>query len=122
MPSVHSVTWDLVISLHEDIIQSSPLSPLISNIILAFVSFGFCRLLWSVFTRKGKLSTTIPEVEGGVPFLGQVFNMVKGSPWDLMTTWTQMYGSILRFKLFGKDAVVVADPDLLKIILSTKLR
>jgi hypothetical protein len=29
----------------------------------------------------------IPRVKGGMPFFGQVFEMIKGSPWDTMTLW-----------------------------------
>eukprot|EP01035_Chromulina_nebulosa_P020002 gene20002-25975_t len=63
----------------------------------------------------------IPRVKGGYPFFGQVFKMVSGSPWDTMTEWSRIYGSIYQFHLFGSDAVVVSDPELLRIILSTKL-
>ena len=63
----------------------------------------------------------IPAVQGGYPFFGQVFKMLRGSPWDTMTDWAREYGGIFRFQLFGSDAVVISDPSILKVVLSTKL-
>jgi cytochrome P450 len=68
-----------------------------------------------------KRNTSIPLVRGGMPFFGQMFIMLRGSPWDTMAQWVGEYGKIFRIHLFGSDAVVVADPALLKIILATKL-
>jgi len=67
--------------------------------------------------RTGK---TIPSVKGGLPFFGQVFEMVKGSPWDTMSKWVGQYGKIYTFHLFGSDAVCVSDPALLEIVLNHK--
>ena len=61
----------------------------------------------------------IPRVTGGIPFFGQVFDMIKGSPWDTMTTWVMKFGTIYRIHLFGSDAIVVSDPTLLKTVLQT---
>ena len=47
--------------------------------------------------------------------------MVKGSPWDHMAKWAVTYGTIYKLHLFGSDAYVVSDPELLKIVLQTKL-
>ena len=63
----------------------------------------------------------IPYVKGGYPFFGVVFAMVQGSPWDIMTEWARQYGGMFRLHLFGSDAVVISDPNALKIVLSTKL-
>ena len=38
-----------------------------------------------------------------------------------MTEWVLKYGTIHKFHLFGNDAVTVADPELLKIVLQTKI-
>lgn len=38
-----------------------------------------------------------------------------------MTDWARIYGGIFRIHLFGSDAVVISDPHILKIVLSTKL-
>ena len=64
---------------------------------------------------------TIPLVEGGLPYIGQVFRLIAGSPWDTMAEWMLQYGTIYRFHLFGVDSIYVSDPAMLKIILSTKL-
>lgn len=63
----------------------------------------------------------IVKVKGGYPYLGQVFTMLKGSPWDQMTKWAMEYGGIYRIDLFGSQPVFFSDPDLLKVILNTKL-
>lgn len=68
-----------------------------------------------------KKKSKIPSVQGGWPYLGQVFTMVKGSPWDTMAKWVLEYGTIYTFHLFGNDSVCVADPNALKVILATKL-
>ncbi|KAJ1436454.1 cytochrome P450 [Ochromonadaceae sp. CCMP2298] len=78
-------------------------------------------LLLVVYKSSQKRNTSIPAVQGGLPFFGQMFIMLKGSPWDTMGNWVKDYGTIFRVHLFGSDAVVVADPALLKIILATKL-
>ena len=55
------------------------------------------------------------------PFLGQVFEMLKGSPWDVMTAWSHKYGGIYTFHLFGSDAICISDGDLLKEVLHTQM-
>jgi len=73
------------------------------------------------FVMGKKRITSIPSVQGGLPFFGQMFIMLKGSPWDTMAKWVQEYGKIYRIQLFGADSIIVSDPELLKIILATKL-
>ena len=63
----------------------------------------------------------VPAVEGGWPYLGQVFDMLKGSPWDIMTVWSHKYGGIYTFHLFGSDAICISDGALLKEVLHTQL-
>lgn len=63
----------------------------------------------------------VPSVKGGWPYLGQVFDMVKGSPWDTMTKWAGEYGGIYTFHLFGSDAICISDCDLLKEVLHTQM-
>ena len=43
----------------------------------------------------------LPAVQGSLPFFGQVFTMIKGSPWDTMATWVHEYGTVFTFHLFG---------------------
>ena len=62
----------------------------------------------------------IPAVQGGLPFFGQVFDMIKGSPWDTMSRWVSQYGMIYKFHLFGSDAICVSDPKLLEVVLNLK--
>lgn len=69
---------------------------------------------------RRKLSA-IPSVEGGLPYVGQAFDMLKGSPWDTMTRWVSEYGTIYKFHLFGNDSVCIADPELLKVVLQSKV-
>lgn len=60
-------------------------------------------------------------MKGGLPFFGHVFTMLQGSPWDTMAKWVSEYGGIYKVHLFGSDAIFVADPALLKIVLQSKL-
>jgi len=64
---------------------------------------------------------TIPMVRGGLPILGQALTMLKNPPWDTMTKWVAEYGPLYQFKLFGRRCVVVADPDILREVLQTKM-
>ena len=63
----------------------------------------------------------IVAVKGGWPFIGQVFTMVKGSPWDTMARWSKQYGGVYSFTLFGEQSICVSDPDILKGILHTQM-
>ena len=71
-----------------------------------------------IWKRRGK---PIPSVQNGLPFFGQVFTMLKGSPWDTMAAWSLEYGTFYRLHLFGKDSYVVSDPALLKVFLNSRL-
>jgi cytochrome P450 len=85
------------------------------------VVVGVVYLLIALLKGKKTCSDNIPAVPGGYPFLGHVLSMLKGSPWDVMTRWAMKYGTIYRFHLFGTDGISVADPELLKIVLQTKI-
>ncbi|CAM9630537.1 unnamed protein product [Chrysoparadoxa australica] len=75
-----------------------------------------------VFYHKcGKLAKTVPGVAGGLPILGQCINMLRTSPWDLMTEWAKQYGPIYRFNLFGTQCIVIADPHYMKEVMRTKM-
>eukprot|EP00428_Durinskia_dybowskii_P071154 CAMPEP_0170399000 /NCGR_PEP_ID=MMETSP0117_2-20130122/23724_1 /TAXON_ID=400756 /ORGANISM="Durinskia baltica, Strain CSIRO CS-38" /LENGTH=493 /DNA_ID=CAMNT_0010655639 /DNA_START=27 /DNA_END=1508 /DNA_ORIENTATION=+ len=89
-----------------------------ANYVIALIAFV---VSVAVLVLGKKRNTTIPSVKGGLPFFGQMFIMLKGSPWDTMANWVKDYGQIYRIQLFGADAVIVSDPALLKIILATKL-
>jgi len=81
-----------------------------------------CALFFCVaFLLLPRAKSGIPRVKDGLPFFGQVFNLMKESPWNTMTSWAFKYGLTYRFHLFGNEGVVVADPKLLKVILSTKM-
>ena len=79
------------------------------NAVFAFTSPG----------GKGR-NKAIPAVRGGWPFFGQVFDMIKGSPWDTMDKWVAEYGPIYKFHLFGSAAICVSDPVLLEVVLNHK--
>jgi len=88
--------------------------------VVAAIIFAYVRYRLSVAERK-RIAMNVPSVTGGVPFFGQVFKMLKGSPWDIMNKWAQEFGHRFTFHLFGSDAFVVSDPDILKVILQTKV-
>lgn len=87
-------------------------------LLCGIVAFLVSKLIYVVFFQP-KLQN-VPSVQGGAPFFGQVFDMIKGSPWDTMTKWVMEYGKIYTFHLFGSDALVIADPELLEVILQSK--
>jgi cytochrome P450 len=76
-------------------------------------------VLYKLFFKR--TVQNVPTVQGGLPFFGHVFTMLKGSPWDTMAQWVKEYGTIYKVHLFGSDAIFVADPALLKVVLQTKL-
>lgn len=47
--------------------------------------------------------------------------MLHGSPWLVFKEWSYKYGQIFTFHLFGSNALLVSDPDLLRVILQTKV-
>lgn len=60
-------------------------------------------------------------VPGGLPFLGQVLELIRMPPWDLMVQYMERLGPIYRFTLFGESCVVVADPALLREVLRVRV-
>jgi cytochrome P450 len=90
-------------------------SYIVLSVVVAYVVFKILDR-----QRKLRLLNAAP-VKGGIPFLGNVLEMINGSPWDVMTAWSQKYGRIYRFHMFGSDAIVISDPASLKVILNTKL-
>ncbi len=100
-------------------------SPTVIHTIAFIILFP---IVWHIISKlKDYLRHTyylskIPSVKGGLPFFGMVFEMLKGSPWDTMSQWVLKYGKIYKFSLFGSNAVVVADPELLKIVLKEEFR
>jgi cytochrome P450 len=91
-----------------------------------FLLLVICILIFIVYKviygRVNRWRMGLPFVEGGYPFVGQVFTMIKGSPWDTMAQWVNHYGTVYCFHLFGEDAVAVADSQILEMILQTKLK
>jgi len=75
-------------------------------------------LLRPTASSSGKV---VPRVQHGLPFFGQMFIMLKGSPWDTMARWALEYGTLYKLHLFGKDSYVVSDPALLRVFLNSKL-
>lgn len=47
--------------------------------------------------------------------------MLDGSPWLVFKEWSYKYGQIFTFHLFGSNALLVSDPELLRVILQTKV-
>jgi len=80
----------------------------------------FVTLRLTLWQRK-LAKMTMPKVRNGLPIIGQVINMLKTSPWDVMTDWANTYGSLYQFNIFGKTCVTVSDPTLIKEILHTKM-
>lgn len=100
----------------QTLIWTSQLPRLVVVLAIFLFLWGAVRdLIWR---RNGK---PIPSVQNGLPFFGQVFTMLKGSPWDTMAAWALEYGTFYKLHLFGKDSYVVSDPTLLKVVLNSRL-
>lgn len=87
--------------------------------IVVVMFLGFIYYIYDSETRRIKMNA--PNVGGGVPFFGQVFKMLNGSPWLRFKEWSRTYGQIVTFHLFGSNALLVSDPELLRVILQTKV-
>ncbi len=92
--------------------EKRPWALLAMYVVTLLVMVKFTQLLMK--RQRGK---QVVAVQGGWPFLGQVFTMVKGSPWDTMAQWSKEYGGVYSFRLFGNDAVCVSDPAVLEGVL-----
>ena len=57
----------------------------------------------------------MPKVKGRWPVLGNAIDMIQNPPWEIMDKWTSEYGPLYRMNVFGRECIVVADPDLLKV-------
>lgn len=55
------------------------------------------------------------------PFSGQAINFLRYRPWDLLTNWHRLYGPIVCFNLLGATMFSIASPDLLKVVLQSKI-
>lgn len=84
------------------------------SLLIAFIT---TKLILKLFEKP----SNIPYVLGGYPFFGQMFVMLKGNPWDSMAKWVSEFGKVYKIHLFGSDMICIADPEILKVILSTKL-
>jgi cytochrome P450 len=96
-----------------------PLFTLIPLVLILILFILFLSYLYDNETRRTKMNA--PNVGGGVFFFGQVFKMLHGSPWLVFKEWSRTYGPIATFHLFGSNALLVSDPDLLRVILQTKV-
>lgn len=89
------------------------------------LTLGILLMILTILLLSYKISshksTNIPTVPGGLPFFGQVFTLLKGSPWDTFAKWAVEFHPVFKIHLFGSDMICVADPTVLKIILNTKL-
>lgn len=95
-------------------------------LVSAVLALALVAVTWKVCVAMDKAlkvrRMNMPTVPGGVPFLGQVLEMIRSPPWDLMVRWGDALGPIYRFTLFGENCVVVADPALLKEVLQTSMK
>jgi len=86
------------------------------------VAFGVYWLV-SVFQRAQQLDhklRAIPKVPSSYP-LSHLVQLITRPPWDVMEQWTRQHGSVVRFHLFNQTYVVVADPEVLKHVLSSNI-
>lgn len=74
-------------------------------------------------TKRYGMPVMISPPEGpSYPLIGQLINFLRYRPWDLMTRWNHRYGPIVCFPLLGKNMFTIASPNLLKIVLQSKIQ
>lgn len=95
-------------------------SRLLAALIAAAV-FGLYAVSQIIRRNSFRSKVNMPIVKGGLPYAGNVSSLVAGSPWDVMTAWAMQYGGGYIFHMFGSDAVVISDPDMLKVVLNKKM-
>ena len=106
-------TTQLDLNSFDTILHNIPL-------LLVTIIFGYIvskLIIKSLFEKP----SNIPYVSGGLVFFGQAFVMLQGNPWDSMAKWVTEFGKVYKIHLFGDNMICVADPEVLKVILSTKL-
>lgn len=104
-------------------VEASDGKDTVSMVFLAFLVSGITWKLCLAVDRALKVRRmNMPVVPGGLPFLGQVLELIRMPPWDLMVQWMKKLGPIYRFTLFGESCVVVADPALLREVLQTSMK
>uniref|UniRef100_A0A7S1I6B7 Cytochrome P450 n=1 Tax=Eutreptiella gymnastica TaxID=73025 RepID=A0A7S1I6B7_9EUGL len=73
-------------------------------------------------TLRMRWKCDVPMVSGGLPLFGQALTLATHTPWDVMQTWYENKGSPVRFTVFNKQMVVIADPADLKSVWQTNLK
>lgn len=63
-----------------------------------------------------------PTEGSSYPFVGQLLNFIRYRPWDLLTRFHERYGPIVCFPLLGKTMFSIASPELLRIVLQSKIQ
>lgn len=105
--------------------SSSPLSIPTTLGILTLLLVVYS-LVWyenqkSAASRFG-MPVMIHPLEGSsYPFIGQLFAFLKYRPWDLMASWNERYGPIVCFPLLGSTMFTIGSPELLKVVLQSKI-
>ena len=80
---------------------------IVAYYIVSLLAVTFMHPAFAGGKNKGK---KMPAVQGGWPFFGQVFTMVKGSPWDTMANWSDEYVNMCIFRGLYLCSIVVLFP------------
>lgn len=82
-------------------------------IILLCVCVVLVAVLVGAIVRETK-GGEMPPGPGGLPWLGQAFRLSVNSAYLKFTQWSDEYGNVVMFSLFGKKVVVLNDPDIIR--------
>eukprot|EP00668_Euglena_longa_P000649 GGOE01000788.1.p1 GENE.GGOE01000788.1~~GGOE01000788.1.p1 ORF type:complete len:517 (+),score=177.43 GGOE01000788.1:30-1580(+) len=83
--------------------------------------FYAMRGVLSVLRMRWK-ARRIPLAPGGLPLFGQALQLATQNPWDLMSKWYKDAQGPVRFNVFNKQMVVVAEPAHLRSVWHTNLK
>lgn len=72
--------------------------------------------------KYGMAVMTNPPQGRPLPLIGHAIQFLKFRPWDLLSDWHVRYGSIVCFDLLGSTMFSLAHPDMLKIVLQSKIQ
>ena len=94
----------------------------LDSVILISILLALVCLCLSQYAYERKSSQMkMPIIPTPLPYLGQALLFLQRRPWDVLMEWHTERGGIFGFQLLGAIAVSLADPELIKMVLQSKI-